>query len=60
LQEGGLDLVDAGLYDGHVLVVVPGELQHGDDQRQHRTADQNVGKQTIRESVKADGLGEDS
>ena len=60
LQEGGLDLVDAGLDDGHVLVVVPGELQHRDDQRQHGTADQNVGKQTIRESVKAEGLGEDS
>ncbi|MNF98245.1 hypothetical protein D3C84_811000 [compost metagenome] len=60
MQEGGLDLVDAGLYDGDVLVVVPGELQHSDDQRQHGTADQNVGKQTIRESVKADGPGEDS
>ena len=60
LQEGGLDLADAGLDDGHILVVVPGELKHGDEQCQHRTADQNVGKQTIRESVKADGLGEDS
>ncbi|MNK77495.1 hypothetical protein D3C87_970940 [compost metagenome] len=60
LQEGGLDLVDAGLYDGDVLVVVPGELQHSDDQRQHCAADQNVGKQTIRESVKAYGPGEDS
>ncbi|MNF63978.1 hypothetical protein D3C84_456960 [compost metagenome] len=59
LQEGGFDLVDAVLDDGHILVVVPGELQHSDDERQRCAADQNVGEQAVGEPVAADGLGED-